>query len=213
MVPMDDTLDPATNTTGASATSEGASESGDLSTTDEGTTLPVDTLDPASSSSETTLPDPTAAEESSSDDGSASECPIEDVCADAVNIGTVSGDEPSASIEVSGDASGWLTFRVIEDDHTLSGEALSFTATLTSPLGVDFDLYVYRGPAEGRSGCDGVMESSTAAVGDDVVHMSWGEGAMANAIADDAWIAVEIIPKGDMCPDGDDWSLTVEGDT
>ena len=65
----------------------------------------------------------------------------------------------------------------------------------------------------GQTGCGGVMDSSTAAVGNDVVHMSWGEGGVANGGDDRAWVAVEIIPKGDMCPDGGQWSLSVDGDT
>jgi hypothetical protein len=203
-------------TTPASDTSEGGSESesGDASGSDEST------LDPASSSgdgesaeSSTTMPDPTTAEASSDDGMPTPECPNETICANAEVVGMVSGDEDSDPIDVGGSDSTWLTFQVTEDNDSAFGESVSFTATLTSPPGTDFDLYVYRGAVNGQTGCGGVMDSSTAAVGVDVVHMSWGEGGVANGGDDRAWVAVEIIPKGQMCPDGGQWSLSVDGDT
>ena len=189
---------------------------------DESTSFPVETADPAESDSldessagdsSTSLPDPTGVEESSSDDGMpVPECPNETVCGNAEVIGMVSGDSNSPAIQASGSEPVWLTFQVTEDNDAVTGEALAFTATLSSPPGVDFDLYVYRGAANGQTGCGGVMDSSTAAVGNDVVHMGWGEGGVANGVDDRSWVAVEIIPKGDMCPYGGQWSLNVVGD-
>ena len=49
--------------------------------------------------------------------------------------------------------------------------------------------------ANGQTGCGGVMDSSTAAAGNDVVHMSWGEGGVANGVDDRSWVAVEIIER------------------
>lgn len=159
-------------------------------------------------------PDPTDPAESSSDDGSVppSDCPNQDTCDGAAIVGEISGDEDSDPIGTAGTESTWLTFQVTEDNDSVAGEAVSFTVTLTSPASVDFDLYVYRGAAGGPTGCNGVMDSSTSAAATDVVHMSWGEAGVANGVDDRAWVAVEIVPKGDMCDDGSQWTLEIVGD-
>jgi hypothetical protein len=158
--------------------------------------------------------DPSVADaSSSSDDGSVPpECPNPVTCDAAEVIGMVSGDEPSDDLVAAGTDATWLTFQVTEDNDGVVGESVSFTVTLTSPASVDYDLYVYRGAAGGPTGCSGVLDSSTSSGPTDVVHMSWGEGGVANGIDDRAWVAVEIVPKN-ACPDGSQWSLDVEGDS
>ena len=150
---------------------------------------------------------------SSSDDGSVGECPNEMTCPMATVIGQVSGDESSSPIAFEGAVSMWVSFQVTEDNDAVSGESVSFTATLTSPDGFDFDLYVYRGPEGAGSGCGGELEQSTSAGANDVVHMSWGEGGVANGGDDRAWVAAEIVAKDGMCDPLSSWSLTIDGDT
>jgi hypothetical protein len=137
----------------------------------------------------------------------AATCPL------ATVIGEVSGDESSPPIAFEGTESTWVAFQVTEDNGDVTGEAVEFTATLTSPVGIDYDLYVYRGPPGADSGCGGDIEQSTSAGGEDVVHMSWGEGGVANGGDDRAWVAAEIVAKAGMCDPLAQWSLTIEGDT
>lgn len=196
----------------SSSTSEG-DESADDDETDE---PPVDTStgELAETSTSGVTDDPGA--ETSTDDGDDTAdptCPNLQSCDSARIIGMVSGDESSGTIDVGGSEATWLTFQVTEDNDAITGEALSFTATLTSPPGVDFDLYVYRGAPNGPTGCGGVMDSSTSNGAQDVVHMSWGEGGIANGVDDRSWVAVEIVVKGDACSDGSAWSLEVDGDS
>ncbi len=176
--------------------------------------------EPGSSSGEpestSTTADPSSAEVSSDggDDSSPPpDCPNLATCNNAEVIGMVSGDEGSPMLEASGADATWLTFQVTEDNDSVLGEGLSFTATLTSPPGVDFDLFVYRGAVGGPSGCNGVMDSSRSAGANDVVHATWGEAAVANGVDDRAWVAVEIVPKGEVCGDGSEWTLTIDGDS
>jgi hypothetical protein len=139
-------------------------------------------------------------------------CPQEATCATATVIGMVSGDESSDPIQIMGAEPTWVTFQVTEDSDSVAGEAVTFTATLDSPGGSDFDLFAYRGPTGGNTGCNGVMAMSTSAGPQDVVHMSWGEGAVANGGDDRAWVAIEIRPKDD-CDGISMWTLTIDGDT
>lgn len=150
---------------------------------------------------------------SSGDSGGEPQCPQLATCPTATVIGEVSGDTGSPSLSREGTEPVWLTLQVTEDNDGVTGEAVSFTATLTSPPGYDFDLFVSRGPLGGATGCGGTMQMSTSAGPDDVVHMSWGEGALANGADDRAWIAIEIRPKDGVCDPTASWSLLVEGDT
>lgn len=199
--------------TGAADSSSTTSGS---SSEDEGTSSDGDEEGPGSTSGvvSTTDPDTGSDDGSSSDDGSGPiMCQNHLTCAGAMVIGGVSGDEPSAPLNASGDEPTWLAFQVSENNNDISGEKLTFTATLTSPAGLDFDLYVFRGPAGGTSGCGGTQSQSTNAAAIDSVYMEWGEGTLANNADDDAWIAVEVRAKNGFCEPGLEWTLTVTGDT
>lgn len=178
---------------------------------------PDDTEEPPAESSSADMSASTTDEpagESSSDSGDDTAnptCPNEASCDNGRVIGMVSGDESSPGLDIGGTEPTWLTFQVTEDNDSVVGEALRFTATLNSPPGVDFDLYVYRGAPNGPTGCGGVMDSSTSNGASDLVHMSWGEGGVANGGDDRSWVAVEIVVKNDACSDGSAWSLSVEG--
>lgn len=168
-------------------------------------------------SSQTTMFDPSTTTgeevtESSSEGGGAMPCANAGTCNDAIVLGTVSGDEPSPILYASGSEPTWLTFRVTENNDGLSGESLSFQATLTSPPGYDFDLYAFRGPDGGTTGCGGVADESTGVGTLDVVAMSWGEGAVANGGDESAWVAIQIEVKNGVCDPTAEWTLAVEGD-
>jgi hypothetical protein len=145
--------------------------------------------------------------------GPVGDCPNLATCAGATGIGLVSGDEGSQTIGTSGSEPTWIRFQVTETDDSLVGAAMSFTVTLTSPAGANFDLYVYRSMEGGSTGCNGFMQQSSNAGPLDAVSMTWGEGFAANGIDDGVWVAVEIRAKDDMCAPPQEWTLTVEGNT
>lgn len=210
----------ASGVASASASSSGAAsslETGGHAETSGMTAADGDgssTGDAASSSGEASSSSTDAPAESSSSSGEPPpSCPNLVTCDTAEVLGMVSGDESSDALVAEGTEPTWITFQVTEDNDGVVGEAVTFTATLTSPASVDYDLFVYRGAVGGPTGCNGVMDSSTSATPTDVVHMSWGEAAVANGIDDRAWVAIEIVPKDPMCADGSSWSLDVDGDT
>lgn len=150
---------------------------------------------------------------STGDDGSGMACDNELTCAAADPIGGVAGDESTPQIVVTGDTPTWVTFQVSENNSDFTGETLSFRVTLASPATADFDLYVFRGPEGGSSGCGGTTMQSTNAAGTDMVQMEWGEGALANNVDDGVWVAVEVRAKNGTCDPPAQWTLTVAGDT
>jgi hypothetical protein len=158
----------------------------------------------------TTSPPP---DETTDDGGPMGECPNLATCQGASGIGLVSGDEGSRTIGASGSEPTWIEFQVTENDDSLVGTQLTFTATLLSPAGADFDLYVYRSGAGGASGCNGTMQSSMSVGAQDAVSMTWGEGVVPNGLDDGAWVAVEIRAKDDICAPPQEWMLTIEGNT
>ena len=154
------------------------------------------------------------ADETTDDDGGPKgDCPNLATCQGASGIGLVSGDQDSRTIGASGSEPTWIEFQVTENDDALVGAAMSFTVTLSSAAGADFDLYVYRGMEGGNTGCNGFMQQSTNAGPQDAVAMTWGEGVVPNGLDDGVWVAVEIRAKDDMCAPGQQWMLTVEGNT
>lgn len=224
MIHHTDSADPMTSgddslTTGISdsATSEAGSDEGSSGTPQgsttgmaETTTGPETTTGIGSGSSGG---DESSTGAASDDTGAEPMCPNPLTCQTAMVLGQVSGDEASPDLVTQGSESTWLSFQVTEDNDSVSGENVAFTATLQSPAGYDFDLYVWRGAEGATNGCNGTAQQSTAANGVDVVSMSWGEGGVANGADDRRWIAVEIVPKNDMCDPGSQWVLTIEGDT
>jgi len=151
-------------------------------------------------------------EGSSSEGGSMGNCSNALTCPMASSIGSIAGDQGADLVNTSGSEPTWVTFQVAELDEDIVGVAMSFTVTLTSPAGADFDLYVYRGVEGGVTGCGGFLEQSTGA-GVDTVSMLWGEGLVANGLDDDVWVAVEIVAKNDMCVPPQEWTLVAEGNT
>jgi hypothetical protein len=197
------------HTTEAASTSEDSAES--AGTGDDFTTTGSSfTTDAPETGSDTTAA--LDSSDASSGDGGMM-CSNAGTCNTAPVLGTVSGDETSPILHTSGSEPTWLTFRVTENNDSVTGESVSFTATLTSPPGHDFDLYVFRGADGGTTGCGGVTDESTATGTLDLVSMSWGEGGVANGGDESAWIAVQIDVKGGVCDPTAEWMLDVEGDT
>lgn len=142
-------------------------------------------------------------------------CVAPNVCASssngAVHLGSVSGDKGADTVTTKGYTSKWFTVRVTEDDSGLIGAELWMTATLFSPPGTNFDLYVYVPSSDSRE-CSNVTGKSTNTTNTDKVAVRFGEsGAFSNGKDDDRTVTVEVRHVSGTCSAGDEWALLIEG--
>jgi hypothetical protein len=135
------------------------------------------------------------------------------MCSGAMDIGSVSGDSGNATVQASGYESAWFKVRVTEDDSNPFGVPMNLTVNLTSPPGVNFDLYLYV-----NSGSD-VVECSTSAGQSmntgttDQAHISWGEtGTFSNGTSDTRTVSIEVRPVSGTCAASSMFQLIVYGD-
>jgi hypothetical protein len=103
----------------------------------------------------------------------------------------------------TGSASEWLEVTVAEASSAFPLQDLRFTATLTSPPGMNFDLHVYQSPCG-----SGSYGSSTNGAGQtDTVSSGWADTLGAD---DSRTVILEVRHVGGgVC--GASWSLEVDG--
>jgi hypothetical protein len=143
------------------------------------------------------------------DAGGTINCAATSTCATANSTGSVSGDTTSAPVVVTGDTSAWVLVRVTEDDSGTFGVKLSLRATLASPAGANFDLYMYE---DAPTQCTTATKQSVMTSGSDVINTSFGEsGFFSNGSKDDKDIYVEVRQVSGSCKAGTNWTLTFEG--
>jgi hypothetical protein len=129
----------------------------------------------------------------------------------------VAGDETGATVGASGYTSEWLRLDETEQDSSPIGKAMTFTATLTSPPGLNYDLYAYLGASGGVGNieCTTVKGQSTNPAGEqDQVTFTWGEstGGVANDSDDSATVMIEVRWVSGACSTSQNWSISAHGD-
>ncbi len=113
-------------------------------------------------------------------------------------MGSVSGDTDSASLTRTGNTAAWFKATITEDDNSLfDAPVLSFTATLVSPPGMDFDLYVY----------DAQCGAGARAQGDSAKYI-WPDTPFGDGR--DLVFEVRYVSGGEC---GSSWKLKVAGHT
>jgi hypothetical protein len=106
----------------------------------------------------------------------------------------------------TGSTSKWFKV-LVHDPVNLGFDNESYTATLQSPAGMDFDLFAYDGDA---SAPDCFAAAVQAAGNPESITESWSDG-LGN---DDRWITLEVrYVSGQLCGAAAKWTLTVEGHT
>jgi hypothetical protein len=137
-------------------------------------------------------------------------CDAPNTCAGATDLGSVSGDDGGDSLVQSGETSQWFTVRVTEDDSSVFSNSLEMLATLTSPPGANFDLYVYVPGGDTRE-CATASKSSTT-TGFDSAGVEFGEGGtFSNGDDDDRTVTVEVRSVSGTCAPGQKWTLNIYG--
>lgn len=140
------------------------------------------------------------------------QCPAANTCESAMNLGSLSGDVGADEITANGDQPAWYTVRVTENYEDVGGRRLSLRATLTSPPGANYDLYLYVNDNVDQVECAGPDASSTLGADQvDTATVSWGEGTLANGADDGRTVTVEVRHTSGPCSSGQTWSLDLRG--
>lgn len=123
-------------------------------------------------------------------------------------MSAVDGDRNNDTRTLKGTTSKWFKVLVNEAvSSIISYPQLSYTATLTAPLGMDFDLFEYDGTFSAPS-CSGNPKHATGTP--ESVTDTWGDTLGGE---DTRWLTLEVrYISGEMCP-SDPWTLTVKGHT
>lgn len=145
------------------------------------------------------------------DGGAAAECDYgaPNTCMRAENLGEVPGDDGAdpVTLTVTGTTSKWFKVRVV-DKANFPTTIERFSATLTSPPGMNFDLIVYQGEIGGNApdcfatGVRGQGEPESFST-------TWDDRAF---LDDDVWFVIEVRHvEGTACGSEAAWTLTVRG--
>lgn len=188
--------DPSGDTTSGDATTgDGSTSSGSGGTGAGG--------DPGTSTSSSS-----GSSSSSSTGGSVCDYSAPNTCPASDTLSAIAGDKGSDTRTVKGTTSKWFKVLVNEAvSSVLSFPQLSYTASLTTPAGMDFDLFEYDGDTSTPS-CAG---NPKHAMGNpESVSDQWGDTLNSD---DTRWLTLEVrYISGEMCP-SDQWTLTVKGHT
>ena len=126
------------------------------------------------------------------------------VCGNALFLGSMSGDTGSGVLATSGIGEKWIRVRLTEDNQVgFDPVYLSATIALTSPVGTDYDLYVY------CLTCGGALAGSSTNTGQqDVVNVRRND-VLGDDDSYDAFIEVRYFSGNS----GGMWSLSIQGHT
>lgn len=131
-------------------------------------------------------------------------------CANAEQLPAVSGDE-GGTASASGTGSKWFKVHVKETNSSIFESDLSYSVTLVSPPGMDYDLYVRQGPQDGNPNCNAAEKKGTPSGSAETVSDSWDDDQGLGGEDDSVWLSIEVRHvSGDDC--NAKWSLTVKGD-
>jgi hypothetical protein len=144
------------------------------------------------------------------DGGGGTSCASPNVCTASTSMGSISGDTGSDTQNAQGTTSQWLSVRVTENDSSIFANSLEMKATLVSPPGANFDLYLYV-PGTDTIECSAVSASSTT-TGTDTAGVEFGEsGTFSNGVDDSRTVTVEVRHVSGTCSAGAKWTLSVVG--
>lgn len=200
--PLDSGVDPDAPSTKLPPPGSSSGEPGEDSGTEEdSSTTDAGTVDSGTDSGTVTPPPPPPPPS----------CAAPAACVGATDLGSVSGDTGAGVKSATGSTSQWFKIRLSEDDSDVFGTSMQVRATLVSPAGSNFDLYMYQAGNTTAVECATVKKSATT-TGTDVASFEWGEtGTFSNGDDDDRWITIEVRHVSGTCAAANKWTLTVNG--
>lgn len=203
---------------GSTSGSSGSTSGGTTSSTGSGSSTSSGSSSGGGGSGDSGITEGGEGDDASTDDGGGSACGVSpnQCAANATFLGSVAGDESGSPVGASGYTSEWLRLDETEQDSSPLAAPMIFTATLTSPPGMNYDLYAYLGASGGVGNieCTMVKAQSTNAAGEqDQVSFEWGEtGTFANDSDDSATVMIEVRWVSGACSNAQNWSLSAHGD-
>jgi hypothetical protein len=135
-------------------------------------------------------------------------CPSTSTCQAGMMLGAVSGDSGSQMLMTTGYQSAWYRVRVTEDSS--NGIQLSLSATLTSPPGLDFDVFVYVNEGQDLVECTTASGTRTPNGAAETVYRVWGDTF---ASSDSRTVSIEVRPISGTCAPDKMWQLKLVGNT
>lgn len=136
---------------------------------------------------------------------------VED-CATAEPLPAIGGDEDDPPVIRMGDSSKWFKIHIEEQVSGISGEDLSYTVSLTSPPGMNYDLRVRQGAQNGSPECNATIKNGAGTP--ESVSDAWDDDQGFGGEDDSVWLVIEVVHvSGDDCGTGAQWTLQVQGHT
>jgi hypothetical protein len=135
-----------------------------------------------------------------------------DDCATAEVLPAIAGDQGGPTITRKGDSSKWFKVHIQEQDSSISETDMSYTVSLISPPGMDYNLKVHQGPQEGNPDCNVAPINGSGSP--ESVSGSWDDDQGFGGEDDSVWLNIEVeYVSGSACGPNAEWTLTVAGNT
>jgi hypothetical protein len=193
---------------GSGGAPAGDTSSGDATTGDGSTTSGSGGAGGTGAGGDPSTSSTTSSSSSSSTGGSNCDYGSPNICSGSETMSAIAGDKGNDTRIVKGTTSKWFKVQVNEAvSSIISFPQLSYTATLATPAGMDFDLFEYDGTTSTPS-CAGNPKHAQG--NPESVSDVWGDTLNSD---DTRWITLEVrYISGEVCP-ANQWMLTVQGHT
>lgn len=149
--------------------------------------------------------------------GGSSNCVFDspNTCSAADVLSSIAGDENDPAVVRYGVTSKWFQIQIREENGSIIAEDMSYTVTLTSAPGTDYDLIVHQGPQDGSPNCNATPKLGVdQGAGVETVHDSWNDDQGIGGEDDHVWLSIEVrYVSGSECDANAQWTLEIEGHT
>ena len=137
--------------------------------------------------------------------------PPSNVCTAARDIGTVSGDTITPSLQTTGTCSEWVKLRATENDNSVFAVPMKLRVSVTSDANAD--LYVYLDANADTISCDVpfAVSNGVGAGESEITSVQWGESVVANRSDDSRTVNILVLFPDSVCNASTSWSLVVDG--
>lgn len=127
-------------------------------------------------------------------------------CNGAEQLPSISGDVGAESVTRRGSTSRWFKINIL-DSVNVPPNKIRYTVRLSSPPGMNFDLYVYPGDAQAPNCFASGMKGYGSP--EEVVSDVWTDEWVSD---ENRWLSIEVrYASGSACGSEATWTLRVEG--